>query len=86
MLLGLEEAHAEAEAAFVEEALLQPLKEGLPLTERVTVPTPLTEEEKEAEGEAVYTTLPEASPLPVVKYEPVVLTEDMALPVTVSLF
>ncbi len=86
MLLGLEDAHAEAEAAFVREALLQPLKEGLPLTERVTVPTPLAEKEKKAEGEAVYTTLPEASSLPVVKYEPVILTEDMALPVAVSLF
>ena len=86
MLLGLEDAHTEAEAACVEEALLQPLKEALPLTERVAVTTPLAEEEKEAEGEAVYTTLPEASPLPVVKYEAVVLTEDMALPVTVSLF
>jgi hypothetical protein len=46
VLLGLRDAHAEAEAAFVEEALLQPLKEGLPLTERVAVPTPLAEEEK----------------------------------------
>ena len=86
MLLGLSDEHAVVEAALVEEALLQPLKEGLPLTERVTVPTPLADEERDMEVEAVNTRLPEDSPLPVAKNDPVELTEDMALPVTVSLF
>ena len=65
MLLGLEDAHAEAEAALVEEALLQPLKEGLPLTERVTVPTPLADGDNEMDGVPVPCGLPVDAPLPV---------------------
>ncbi len=67
MLLGLRDAHAEAEAAFVEEALLQPLKEGLPLTERVTVPTPLADGDNEMDEVPVPCGLPVDSPLPVDK-------------------
>ncbi len=67
MLLGLRDAHVEAEAAFVEEALLQPLKEGLPLTERVTVPTPLADGDKEMDGVPVPCGLPVDAPLPVDK-------------------
>lgn len=67
MLLRLGDAHEEAEAAFVEEALLQPLKEELPLTERVTVPTPLTDGEKEVDRVSVPCGLPVEAPLPVDK-------------------
>ena len=53
MLLRLGEAHEEAEAALVVEALLQPLKEGLSLTERVTVFAKLAVTEMEKDGNAV---------------------------------
>lgn len=86
MVLRLADEHEEAEAALVEEALLQPLKEGLPLTERVTVPTALADEEVEMEGEAVKRRLPVVSPLSVAKYDLVALREGLAQAVEVSLF
>jgi hypothetical protein len=42
-LLPLKDAQEEAEGTAVDEPLLLPLKEGLPLSERVTEPTALTD-------------------------------------------
>ena len=53
MLLWLVDAHEEAEAALVEEALLQPLEEGLPLTDGVAEFAKLTVAETEEDENAV---------------------------------
>jgi len=71
LLVG--DAQEEAEAAVVDEALLQPLKEGLPLTERVTASVTLKEGVVDVQAVPVSRKLPLASPLGVVMEDAVPL-------------
>jgi hypothetical protein len=73
VLLRLGEEHADAEAAGVDETLLQPLKDGLPLTERVTVPSALADGEKDSDGVLDIWGLSDCTPLPVDNNEAVAL-------------
>jgi hypothetical protein len=74
VLLLLGDAQGEADAAVVDEALLQLLKEGLPLTERVTEPTALTDGDAVVQVVPVSGELPLGSPLGVENKEAVALT------------
>jgi len=63
VLLLLGDAQEEADAAVVDEPLLQPLKEGLPLAERATVSVTLKEGVVDVQAVPVGRELPLVSPL-----------------------
>ena len=85
VLLLLEDAHEDADAPLVVDALLQLLTEELPLTERVNVLVTLTEGETEFVGVVVTCELPLGVPLPVGgNTDPVTLAVLLLLGVTLD--
>ena len=74
VLLLLEDAHEDADARLVDDALPLPLIEGLPLTVRTTEPDAVREVEKEFEEVVVMCGLPLNAPLPVGSVDHVALT------------
>jgi hypothetical protein len=79
VLLPLKDAQEEAEGTAVDEPLLLPLKEGLPLSERVTETTALTDGDMDAQVVPVRWKLPLATPLGVDKTDAVALNELLPL-------